>query len=346
MTNQAHLDILKQGVDNWNKWREKNPDIRPDLSKAHLEAANLIGAHLEEANLEYAHLEGANCCRAFFDVASRLNNVSFSDKKHGAASLADLSWGDVNLSVIKWSQVNKLGDEDKAVQRKLFIDYQSAVRANRQVATALRDQGLNRIADHFAYRAQRCERVVLKWYILLQPMRIPEHKWILSFILRLNRKRRSLSFILGVFLVAIFLLLILLQNVIPPLVLLGGLSLFLLTLIALPYLWIRPIPQLLLFTLFLFLFISFLVLTLILLFSYFLSRLSLMPPLYSILFFLVVALLITLLRYLRSKLGLIKQISDFWGLTLVVHPPNMVYLRKEQNKQARRETKWRYDCEN
>jgi hypothetical protein len=32
--------------------------------------------------------------------------------------------------------------------------------------------------------------------------------------------------------------------------------------------------------------------------------------------------------------------------SLVVHPPSMVYFRKEKGKQARRERKWRYDCEN
>ena len=31
MTNQEHLDILKQGVDTWNQWRQEHPDIRPDL---------------------------------------------------------------------------------------------------------------------------------------------------------------------------------------------------------------------------------------------------------------------------------------------------------------------------
>jgi hypothetical protein len=37
-----------------------------------------------------------------------------------------------------------------------------AVRANRQLATALRDQGLSEDADHFAYRAQLCQRIVLR----------------------------------------------------------------------------------------------------------------------------------------------------------------------------------------
>ena len=31
MANKEHLKILKQGVEAWNKWREENPDVKPDL---------------------------------------------------------------------------------------------------------------------------------------------------------------------------------------------------------------------------------------------------------------------------------------------------------------------------
>ena len=41
MAQQEHLDLLKQGVDTWNAWREKHSDIRPDLSGADLSGANL-----------------------------------------------------------------------------------------------------------------------------------------------------------------------------------------------------------------------------------------------------------------------------------------------------------------
>ena len=43
IANEEHLKILKQGVEAWNKWREKNPQITPDLSKADLYKANLSG---------------------------------------------------------------------------------------------------------------------------------------------------------------------------------------------------------------------------------------------------------------------------------------------------------------
>ena len=41
-----HLKIIRQGVDAWNEWRQKNPELKPDLH-----GANLRGANLSEANL-------------------------------------------------------------------------------------------------------------------------------------------------------------------------------------------------------------------------------------------------------------------------------------------------------
>ncbi len=40
------------------------------------------------------------------------------------------------------------------------MKYRTAVRANRQLTTVLRGQGLNEEANHFAYRAQLLQRVV------------------------------------------------------------------------------------------------------------------------------------------------------------------------------------------
>ena len=60
MANQEHLDILKQGVDEWNKWRGENSEIRPDLSGAYLREADLREANLFGANLRGADLGGAD----------------------------------------------------------------------------------------------------------------------------------------------------------------------------------------------------------------------------------------------------------------------------------------------
>ncbi len=59
MANEEHLKILKQGVEAWNEWREKNPQITPDLSKANLIMADLSGADLSGADLCEADLNKA-----------------------------------------------------------------------------------------------------------------------------------------------------------------------------------------------------------------------------------------------------------------------------------------------
>ena len=60
MANNEHLAILKQGVEVWNKWRDENPDVRPNLSGTDLSGANLFRADLFMANLSGADLFMAN----------------------------------------------------------------------------------------------------------------------------------------------------------------------------------------------------------------------------------------------------------------------------------------------
>ncbi len=143
------------------------------LSEAHLESADLRFAHLEGAYLGSAQLERALLCNAFFDQATQLNAIVLGNKKSGIASLVDVHWSDVNLAVVKWSQVDMLGEEYEARQKLNWDgkvktrgmrveEYERAVRANRQLATALQAQGLNEDAARFAYRAQKLQRVVLR----------------------------------------------------------------------------------------------------------------------------------------------------------------------------------------
>ena len=59
MPDEEHLKILKQGVEQWNKWRLENA-ITPDLSGANLIGVDLIGTDLIDAYLSFADLTGAN----------------------------------------------------------------------------------------------------------------------------------------------------------------------------------------------------------------------------------------------------------------------------------------------
>lgn len=284
MANREHLDIIHQGVETWNQWRQAHLDIEPDLNEANLSGANLEGidlseaqlkrtnlrgVHLEKANLSnaylegadlskaclegadlsvahlkgailngalleevnlngthleeafldgirlkgaslerahlegaflnqahlegtsfnQAHLEGADLREAFFSSTTKLHNVTLSDEKYGCASLVDVRWDSVNLAVVDWTSVRVIGDEQTALQKKTrngtkkyratqIDEYRTAVRANRQLVVVLRDQGLNEEADHFAYQAQRLQRVV--WRLQRRPL-----KYILSWFLEL-----------------------------------------------------------------------------------------------------------------------------------------------------------------
>lgn len=64
MADQEHLDILKQGVETWNQWREQHSEIKPDLSQAGLYRADLSGADLHQTNLYQADLSEANLSHA------------------------------------------------------------------------------------------------------------------------------------------------------------------------------------------------------------------------------------------------------------------------------------------
>ncbi|ESA35950.1 pentapeptide repeat-containing protein [Leptolyngbya sp. Heron Island J] len=53
-----HLEILKQGVEAWNRWREENPDLKPEFSRVNLRGFDCKGANFENANFSYAELRG------------------------------------------------------------------------------------------------------------------------------------------------------------------------------------------------------------------------------------------------------------------------------------------------
>lgn len=131
-------------------------------------------------------LPPADMRNAFFDEASDLWEVDLGDGAYGTPLVVDVQWGGVNLTVIDWSRIVRLGDEYKARRpRKLnqtlklpaerLGEYQQAIRAYRQLALALRAQGINEVADRFAYRAQSLQRSLL-WQSLWWDPAMPQHE--------------------------------------------------------------------------------------------------------------------------------------------------------------------------
>jgi uncharacterized protein YjbI with pentapeptide repeats len=122
MADQSHLDILQQGVEGWNSWREQNPSIMPDLAEmshsganlsgVNLSGANLSGANLSEAklaaaNLSLANLSGANLFKASL-VTANLPGANLSEANLFGANLAfaSLSWADLRQAKLPFADLS------------------------------------------------------------------------------------------------------------------------------------------------------------------------------------------------------------------------------------------------
>jgi uncharacterized protein YjbI with pentapeptide repeats len=92
MANQKHLDVLKTGVTAWNKWREENPGLRPDLSGAPVNAP-LIGDWNSQEARQLRELEYLNV-----DISYRQTGRLFLPRPNfGGADLSGADFSGVNL---------------------------------------------------------------------------------------------------------------------------------------------------------------------------------------------------------------------------------------------------------
>jgi len=143
MANAEHLEILKQGVNIWNQWRDANrgnrPDrykshdgtsIRPDLTSADLRGMDLCGldfsdaflrhsdlsaANLSRANLAYAHLRAANLTAANLTQTNLINSqcgganfakANLTEAELGRADLVGANLSEANLTKAELNLAN------------------------------------------------------------------------------------------------------------------------------------------------------------------------------------------------------------------------------------------------
>jgi uncharacterized protein YjbI with pentapeptide repeats/DNA-binding XRE family transcriptional regulator len=124
--NKQHLALLKKGTAAWNRWRERNPEIRPKLYRMNLsrlgypdlEGANFSGADLREAQLDKANLVGANlfdCDLSGADLKSaNLSKADLSKANLKGANLSDswlvsanLHWANLSAANLKGANLNE-----------------------------------------------------------------------------------------------------------------------------------------------------------------------------------------------------------------------------------------------
>ncbi|HYP41357.1 MAG TPA: toll/interleukin-1 receptor domain-containing protein [Chloroflexia bacterium] len=87
MANPEHVELIKQGVEVWNKWREEHQDAPPILAGADLAGVGLTGANLNRAYLVRANLNGAILNKADLTWA----NLTLADLNGAVLNKADLS---------------------------------------------------------------------------------------------------------------------------------------------------------------------------------------------------------------------------------------------------------------
>lgn len=131
MANEEQLELLKSGVEAWNKWREENPDVKVDLHGADLSYAKLWGANLSNADLSGANLRGANLGGAHLDGAdlsgadlngadlaylhglrlriAKLSGANLSEAHHHGAFLYNADLRGADLSEANLHRVNLSG---------------------------------------------------------------------------------------------------------------------------------------------------------------------------------------------------------------------------------------------
>lgn len=194
MANKEHLELLKQGVTIWNKWRKSNPEIMPDLSNANLGGAilrkfnltrdNLAEADLSKAelrearigksNLMKANLSGADLKRAFLNKANmseavlrkallnRANlmvaNLSYADMSMVDLSRANLS--DANLSRANFDRAN-LSEADLRGANLLKANISKARLFNTRISEENLDDAIYRPEQLFGMIIEKTAKTLL-----------------------------------------------------------------------------------------------------------------------------------------------------------------------------------------
>ena len=125
MANKQHLDIIKQGVDVWNRWRSDNLRETITLDNADLRNANLMGANLRDTNLRGADLHIANLRGADLRSADLRGadlrmadllmailieaDLGRTDLREADFCLADLSGADLHMANLERANLSGAG---------------------------------------------------------------------------------------------------------------------------------------------------------------------------------------------------------------------------------------------
>lgn len=123
MANPEHVEIVIAGADAIREWREENPEVRLDLSRADLSQADLseadlsgadlggarlVGSHLRRADLSAAELSGAILITADVrDSALRGTHLRGTDLRQSALSQANLGGAELRRAALSGAEFDR-----------------------------------------------------------------------------------------------------------------------------------------------------------------------------------------------------------------------------------------------
>jgi uncharacterized protein YjbI with pentapeptide repeats len=105
MANAEHIAILNKGVVVWNEWREKNPEIKPDLTEIKL---NPLKRTLSKLNLNGTNLSGADLSCAYFSE-TKLSQAVLVEADFKGSYLINADFSGADLSRANLYAVQALG---------------------------------------------------------------------------------------------------------------------------------------------------------------------------------------------------------------------------------------------
>ncbi len=107
MADQRHLLVLRKGVNAWNQWREKHPEILPALRDGDLHEQSLSGIDFRRTNLDGANLHNAHLSSANLALAT-LYRTNLSGAKLHNAWLHRTAFQETNLQKTNFYQASLL----------------------------------------------------------------------------------------------------------------------------------------------------------------------------------------------------------------------------------------------
>ncbi len=105
--NPRHFETIKQSVEEYNKWRADNWNIKPDFSGANMHGMNLFKANLSNANLTDVDLSGAEL------ISIEAYSADFTDSDLSNTQLQGASFFNTNLTGVDFRGANLMGAEIK-----------------------------------------------------------------------------------------------------------------------------------------------------------------------------------------------------------------------------------------